>query len=102
MVENQVIIIVLTVIGSVYAFYRKLRKDISQEEHSKNEPIEKLNENIIELNATINFLTEMINNLKTRVTNHGEEIDELKIQHQSHEERIKSLERHCEEITHNR
>lgn len=102
MSENQVIIIVLTVIGSVFAFYMKLRKDITQEEQSKNEPIEKLNENIIKLNATINFLTEMINNLKTRVTNHGAEIDELKIQNQSHEERIKSLERHCEEIKHNK
>jgi chromosome segregation ATPase len=100
MAENQVIIIVLTVIGSVFAFYMKLRKDITQEEHSKNEPIEKLNENIIKLNATINFLTEMINNLKTRVTNHGSEIDELKIQNQGHEERIKSLEKHCEEISH--
>lgn len=102
MPENQVIIIVLTVIGSVFAFYMKLRKDITQEEHSKNEPIEKLNENIIKLNATINFLTEMINNLKTRVTNHGAEIDELKIQNQGHEERIKSLEKHCEEISHKR
>lgn len=100
MAENQVIIIVLTVIGSVFAFYMKLRKDITQEERSKNEPIEKLNDNIIKLNATINFLTEMINSLKTRVTNHGAEIDDLKIQNKGHEERIKLLEKHCEEFTH--
>lgn len=98
MVENQVIIIVLTVIGSLFAFYIKLRKDIVQEEEKKNGPIEKLNENIIKLNSTINFLTQMIDSLKSRVTNHGLEIDELKLQNQSHEERIKTLERHCKEF----
>ena len=55
MVENQVIIIVLTVVGSLFAFYIKLRKDIVQEEEKKNGPIEKLNENIIKLKSTINF-----------------------------------------------
>lgn len=98
MVENQVIIIVLTVVGSLFAFYIKLRKDIVQEEEKKNSPIEKLNENIIKLNSTINFLTQMIDSLKSRVTNHGLEIDELKLQNQSHEERIKTLERHCKEF----
>lgn len=98
MVENQVIIIALTVIGSLFAFYIKLRKDIVQEEEKKNGPIEKLNENIIKLNSTINFLTQMIDSLKSRVTNHGQEIDELRLQNQSHEERIKTLEKHCEEF----
>lgn len=98
MVENQVIIIVITVVGSLFAFYIKLRKDIVQEEEKKNGPIEKLNENIIKLNSTINFLTQMIDSLKSRVTNHGQEIDELRLQNQSHEERIKTLEKHCEEL----
>ncbi len=96
--ENQVVIIILTVIGSVFAFYTKLRKDIITEQKSREEPMKQLNENIITLNATIKFLTEMIESLKTRVTNHGSEIDDLRLQNQSHEERIRMLEKNVREF----
>lgn len=97
MTETEVILVVLTIIGSLLAFYKKLKKDIVYEHTTKSEPIEKLNESIVQLNSTIGFLTQMIETLKLRVANHGSEIDDIRLQNQSHEERIRILEKHCEE-----
>lgn len=79
MSEEAIIILGLSIIGSLYAFYRKLKADIVSEEEKKTKPFNDLNLSVIELNTSIKFLNATIQSLEQRVTNHGKEIDELHI-----------------------
>ncbi len=90
--EQELIIIIITVVGSLITFYWKMKKDIIKQEKEKETPIIELNQNIVRLNDKLSFINEIIDTLKDRVSNHGREIDDIRIQNQSHEERIKSLE----------
>ncbi len=92
--ENYLVVIILTVFGSVFGFYTKLKKDIIAQEKEKNKPFVELNTNVIELNATIKFLNETIRSLQQRVDKHGMEIDGIKLQNAEHELRISELEKH--------
>lgn len=60
-------------------------------------PIMKLNGNIVRLTTVVDSLEELVKDktdkLDTRITNHGEEIDKLKIDVAGHEVRIKQLEK---------
>lgn len=76
---NEVIVVgVLSIIGSLYVFYQKIKKNIIDDEGTKNKPIIELNQSIIELNSTIKYLIEDVKSLKDRVTTHGKEIETLK------------------------
>lgn len=59
-------------------------------------PIIKLNTNIVRLTTVVEQLeklvTEKTDKLDERVTTHGKEIDDLKLQQANHEARIKQLE----------
>lgn len=80
MVTDEILIVsVLIIVGSLVAFYWKLKKQILDEEKSKNQPILELNENIIKLNETIKHLIDDISNLKERIKEHGKQIDTLKL-----------------------
>lgn len=77
---NEVLIVsVLTIVGSLYMFYIKIRNQILNEEANKSKPIIELNTNIIKLNETIKHLIEDIGNLKDRVKDHEKQIDTLKL-----------------------
>lgn len=97
MVESELIVLILSVIGSLVVFYWKIKNDIVSDEKMKSKPLEELNKSIIELNSTIKFINEMIESIKERVSNHGKEIDDIKLLNQSHEERIKTLEKNFED-----
>ena len=56
-------------------------------------PIIKLNNNITELRASLDSLKEIISELKDRITSHGREIDEMKIELADHEARLRQLEK---------
>ena len=60
-------------------------------------PIVKLNGSITELNVLFRELKSLVedktDNLDKRVTEHGKEIDDLKIVQTKHEERLKQLEK---------
>lgn len=75
--EQAIIILVLSIVGSLYAFYKKLKSDIVSEEQKKTKPFNDLNLSVIELTTSIKFLNTTIQTLENRVTNHGKEIDEL-------------------------
>lgn len=80
MVTNDVLIVsVITIVGALVAFYWKLKKQILDEESSKNKPINDLNNSIIELNSTIKHMTQDSEHLKHRVEEHGKQIDEIKV-----------------------
>lgn len=73
------IIFLLGVLGSLYVFYLKIKKQIVGDEEERNKPIIELNQSIIKLNSTIEYLLEDIKSLKERVSTHGRDIDQLKI-----------------------
>lgn len=75
--KEAIIILVLSIIGSLYAFYKKLQSDIVSEQEKKSKPFNDLNLSVIELTTSIKFLNTTIQALENRVTNHGKEIDEL-------------------------
>ena len=56
-------------------------------------PIIKLNNNITELRASVDSLKEIISELKDRITSHGREIDEMKVELADHEARLRALEK---------
>lgn len=56
-------------------------------------PLITLNSNITALTLSVNQLKEILNELKSRVTDHGKEIDGMKEQLVDHEARIKVLEK---------
>lgn len=56
-------------------------------------PIVKLNNNITELRASVDSLKEIISELKDRITSHGREIDEMKVELADHEARLRTLEK---------
>lgn len=60
-------------------------------------PIMKLNGNIVRLTTVVDQLEKLVKDktdkLDTRITTHGEEIDQLKIDVAGHEVRIKQLEK---------
>lgn len=76
--NEGIIIGVLSIIGSLYVFYAKIKKNIIDGEETKNKPIIELNQSIIELNSTIKYLIEDVKSLKDRVATHGKEIETLK------------------------
>lgn len=60
-------------------------------------PVIRLNGNITELNVLFKELKALVeektNSLDKRVTEHGKQIDELKVTQAKHEERLKQLEK---------
>lgn len=56
-------------------------------------PIIKLNNNITELRTSVDSLKEIISELKDRITSHGHEIDEMKVELANHEARLRALEK---------
>lgn len=56
-------------------------------------PIIKLNNNITELRASVDSLRDIILELKSRITSHGKEIDDIKVELADHEARIRQLEK---------
>lgn len=56
-------------------------------------PIIKLNNNITELRASVDSLKEIIQELKDRITSHGHEIDNMKVELADHEARLRQLEK---------
>lgn len=56
-------------------------------------PVIRLNSNITALTASVESLKDIIAELKDRITTHGQEIDKLRTEVVSHEERIKWLEK---------
>lgn len=77
--ENTLIVAVLTILGGIYGFYLKIKKEITGNIESNNKPINDLNKSIIELNSTIKHMNDDYKSLSSRVTEHGKEIDDLKI-----------------------
>lgn len=56
-------------------------------------PIIKLNNNITQLRASVDSLKEIIQELKDRITSHGHEIDNMKVELADHEARLRQLEK---------
>lgn len=56
-------------------------------------PIIKLNNNITQLRASVDSLKEIIQELKDRITSHGREIDDIKVELADHEARLRQLEK---------
>lgn len=56
-------------------------------------PLITLNTNITALTASVNQLKEILEELKSRVSDHGKEIDEMRTELADHEARIKALEK---------
>lgn len=56
-------------------------------------PIIKLNNNITALTASVESLKEIITELKDRITSHGKEIDDIKVELANHEARLRALEK---------
>ena len=56
-------------------------------------PIIKLNNNITALTASVESLKEIIQELKDRITSHGKEIDDIKVELADHEARLRTLEK---------
>ncbi len=56
-------------------------------------PIIKLNNNITELRASVDSLRDIILELKSRITSHGKEIDDIKVELADHEARLRQLEK---------
>lgn len=55
-------------------------------------PLIALNSNITALTLSVNQLKEVLNELKTRVSDHGKEIDDIQIKVADHDARIHALE----------
>lgn len=55
-------------------------------------PLIALNSNITALTLSVNQLKEVLNELKTRVADHGKEIDEIQVKVADHDARIHALE----------
>ena len=56
-------------------------------------PIIKLNNNITELRASVDSLRDIRLELKSRITSHGKEIDDIKVELADHEARLRQLEK---------
>ena len=77
--ENEIIVLIVSVMGALFGFYLKLKNDIITNEKSRNQPISDLNKSIIELNQTIKHMNEDSRKLESRVNEHGKQIDELNV-----------------------
>ncbi len=77
--NEGIIVGVISIIGSLYVFYNKIKKNIVDEEKSRTKPMVELNQSIIELNSTIKYLLEDVKSLKDRVTSQGKQIDDIKL-----------------------
>lgn len=55
-------------------------------------PLIALNSNITALTFSVNQLKEVLNELKTRVSDHGKEIDDIQVKVADHDARIHALE----------
>ena len=56
-------------------------------------PLFALNTNIAQLTASVDQLKDVLEELKTRVSDHGKEIDEMRVEIANHEARISALEK---------
>lgn len=56
-------------------------------------PLITLNTNIAQLTASVNQLKDVLEELKTRVSDHGKEIDGMRVEIAKHEARISALEK---------
>lgn len=56
-------------------------------------PLIALNTNIAQLTASVDQLKDVLEELKTRVSDHGKEIDEMRVEIANHEARISALEK---------
>jgi chromosome segregation ATPase len=56
-------------------------------------PLMTLNTNITQLTVSVNQLKDVLEELKTRVSDHGKEIDEMRVEIANHEARISALEK---------
>lgn len=56
-------------------------------------PIMTLNANITQLTASVTQLKDVLEDLKARVSDHGKEIDEMRVELANHEARISALEK---------
>lgn len=56
-------------------------------------PLITLNQNITTLTMSVNQLKEILSELKERVTNHGKELDEVKVTIADHEARLRAIEK---------
>lgn len=56
-------------------------------------PLFDLNRNITILTTSVNQLKDVLDELKTRVNNHGKEIDNINVELADHEARIRVLEK---------
>ena len=79
MSEEVLIVSLLTILGSIYMFYLKVKKEIVSNEEAKNKPIHELNNSIIELNSTIKHMVEDSKALRDRVDEHGRQLDGLHV-----------------------
>lgn len=77
--DDKIIVAVLTIIGSLYVFYHKIKKNIKDEEEKKIEPMIELNKSIIELNSTIKYWVDEVKSLKDKVKNQENDIANLKL-----------------------
>lgn len=77
--NEGLIVGVLSVIGSLYVFYIKIKNNIVKDEEEKTQPIVELNQSIIELNSTIKYLIDDVKGLKDKVTDHGKELEDLRL-----------------------
>lgn len=72
--SNLILGLTFTAIVCIFGFLWSFKKAIL----SNREPIEKLNESIIKLTATIDQIFDKLKILDTRVTKHGGELDQVK------------------------
>ena len=56
-------------------------------------PLMTLNTNIAQLTASVNQLKDVLEELKSRVSDHGKEIDGMRVEIANHEARISALEK---------
>ena len=56
-------------------------------------PVIRLNSNITALTASVEALKDIIKELKDRITTHGQEIDQMRVDIADHEARLKNLEK---------
>lgn len=86
---GYLVVSIITLVG----FYIALRKEIIASERKRSEPLQELNNNIAELNGTIKMLNSDTRSLKDRVSEHGKQIDNLRMQNERHEIRIENIEK---------
>lgn len=85
-------------------FYFTVKKNTTDTINRQNDVVNKQSETNKSLEIALTKLTSTIDNLniehtslRSRVGQHGQEIDNLRLQNEGHEVRISQLEKHCDE-----